>query len=166
MVGWRAEKTFSAGVLYRGIPYTQTEFQQNRNGFINSLGNGDFYSYYERFGWRMPKYGNDCSAFVSFSMGLARKTTYDFIAGIKSGLYPKAGSYNAYGPSYYELVNAYRYLQPGDAVVNDGHTFLINYNDPSNGSIQAYEQTPYNATYTYWGYAQMANGAYMPFSKK
>lgn len=112
----------------------------------------------------MPKYGNDCSAFVSYSMGLTRKNTTQFIAGISSGLYPKVGSYNVTSPSYNDLVNSYQYLQPGDAVVNAGHTFLIDYNGGS--AIYAYEQTPPYAVYTYHTYADMANQKYLPFSKK
>lgn len=166
LAGWRGNYTFYANTEYRGIPYSQTYYQKDNIGFSNALSYSDFYDAYSINSITMPKYGNDCSGFVSFAMGLSRKTTYDFIAGIKSGTYPKVGSYDANSPSYSNLYNSYIYLQPGDAVVNNGHTFLIDYNDTYYHSIQAYEQTPYHAEYTSWTYDQMASGLYMPFSKK
>lgn len=164
LVGWKGNSTFKAGVVQIGIPYTQTAYQKNKSGFVSSLSNTDFYDYYTRFGIRMPKYGNDCSGFVSFSMGLSRHTTIGFIDGITNGVFPKVGSYSVSDPTKTDLLNSYKKLQPGDAVVNSGHTFLIDYN--SGRSIYAYEQTPPYARYTYWSYDDMANGKYMPFSKK
>ncbi|EHQ90417.1 hypothetical protein [Desulfosporosinus youngiae] len=166
LVGWKGRYTFSANTEYRGIPYTQTYYQVDNTGFKNALSKTDFYNAYSINDIKMPKYGNDCSGFVSFSMGLSRQTTYTFIEGIKSGLYPKVGSYNVNSPSYTDLYNSYNYLQAGDAVVMNDHTFLIDYNSTYYKTISAYEQTPYHAEYTTWSYDQMASAKYMPFSKK
>ena len=164
LVGYKWQYTFKANTEQIGIPYSMTDYQQNKAGFVSALSKSDFYSAYTWNNNRMPKYANDCAAFVSYSMGLSRKNTTNFIDGIKSGLYPKVGSYNASSPSYSDLVNSYKSLQPGDAVVNAAHTFLIDYN--SGSSIYAYEQTPPNAVYTYHSYDDMASGKYLPFSKK
>ncbi|AZT89964.1 hypothetical protein ELD05_04465 [Caldicellulosiruptor changbaiensis] len=69
LVGWRGNFIFAKGKTYKGIPYSQTEYQKDDTGFLESLNKNDFYDYYTRFGIRMPKYGRDCSAFVSFAWG-------------------------------------------------------------------------------------------------
>lgn len=166
--GWRGNFTFKANTVYNGLPYSQTEYQKDDIGFGTALGCGDFYSSYTRFGIVMPKYGNDCSGFTSFAWGVSRQTTYTFIQGIKNGTYPKVGSYNVDNPSNANLKDSYKLLQRGDAVVNDGHVFVIAQNNStfSTPSVYAYEQTPYIATFSIWTYDQMANSKYMPFAKK
>lgn len=91
----------------------------------------------------MPKYGNDCSGFVSFAWGISKKGTGDFITGIRNGTYSKVGSYNANSPTTAELKEAYKSLQPGNAVGKSGHTFLIAANDAANSKVYVYEQTPF-----------------------
>lgn len=87
-------------------------------------------------------------------------------SGIVSGKFPKAGSYNIASPTVAELKTAYASFVPGDAVVTNGHTFMIAYNDIANQKVQCYEQTPYQAQVTEWTYTKMANAKYLPFSKK
>ena len=165
--GWRNEPNykFVKGVTYIGIPYTQTEYQVNLNGFINSLGYSDFYDYYTRFNIIMPKFGNDCSGFVSFSWDISRHTTYSFIEGILYGQFSKVGNYDVNNPDELSLRLSYYNLQYGDAVVKEGHTFLISGNDQSTMNVYVYEQTPPKARYIIWNYEQMALSGYMPFSK-
>lgn len=112
----------------------------------------------------MPKYGNDCSAFVSFAFGISRQTTYTFIDGIRNGTYPKVGSYSVDSPAYSELISSYPLMQSGDAITNTGHSILIagNYSD----WCICYEQTPPQVAYTYYDHTQLANQSYIPFSKK
>ena len=163
--GWRNEYTFLGGFPYTGMPYSQTLYQVDDNLFYQYLydSSSGFYDDYTRFNIVMPKYGNDCSGFVSFSWGISRHITGDFIAGIRSGTFPKVGSYNAYSPSYSDLYNSYQNLQPGDAVVTAGHTFLIVAS--GNGLCFCYEQTPYYARATYWNWSDLASQGYMPFGR-
>jgi hypothetical protein len=165
--GWKGNTTFEAGKSYRGMPYSQTAYQKDNTGFLNALSNDStFYDDYTRFDIIMPKYGSDCSGYVSFAFGISRQTTASFITGIKNGTYPKVGSYNANSPSYNDLYNAYGSLQYGDAVVKDGHAFLIAHSYGSSGtSYICYEQTPPSAQYTIWTRSDLANKGYMPFSK-
>lgn len=164
--GWKNKKTFKAKTKYTGIPYSQTANQKDKAGFNKALAASDFYDNYTRFDIIMPKYGNDCSGFVSFSWGISRKTTSDFVSGIKDGTYTKVGSYDADNPTKSKLKAAYKSLQKADAVVKSGHTFVIASNDTTNSKVYAYEQTPYLAQYTSWTYDSMAEDGYMPFTKK
>ena len=163
--GWKNGNTFYAGTSYKGIPYSQTEYQRDDTNF--RISESGFYDNYTRFNIIMPKYGNDCSAYVSYAFGLSRKITTDYINGIKNGTYPKVGSYNANSPTYTELYNAYGSLQYGDAVVNTGHMFIIGAAYGTGGTTYiCYEQTPPQVQYTIWYRADLANQNYLPFSKK
>lgn len=161
--GWRNGKTFSANVTYTGIPYSQTAYQVDKAGFASAMAKVDFYENYTRNSVIMPKYGNDCSGFVSFCWGISRQTTASFVAGIRNGTYTKVGTYDANNPTTVALTTSYRNLAPGNAVVKEGHTFLIAANDRENQKVYVYEQTPYTAIYTSWSYADLAAGKYMPF---
>lgn len=165
--GWRNKKTFKANTTYMGIPYSQTANQVNKQIFENAMKTTDFYANYTRTlngeTIIMPKYGNDCSGFVSFAWGISRQTTSSFISGIKNGTYTKVGNYDANNPTSTDLKASYKNLSAGDAVVKNGHTFLIASNDTKNSKVYAYEQTPYVAVYTTWTYDSMANAKYMPF---
>lgn len=162
MRGWRDGKTFYANQTYTGIPYSQTANQVDKSGFASAMNQPDFYDDYTRFSIIMPKYGNDCPGFVSFCWGISRKTTSDFVNGIKDGTYTKVGTYNADNPTLTSLKTSYRNLSPGNAVVKSGHTFLIASNDRTS-KVYVYEQTPYTAVYTSWTYDDLANAGYMPF---
>lgn len=168
--GWKNKKTFLANTTYTGIPYSQTAYQKNESGFLSAMNNADFYEAYTRVlngtSIIMPKYGNDCSGFVSFAWNISRQTTSSFISGIKNKTYVQVGSYNISNPSYNELISSYHNLQRGDAVVKEGHTFLITANWPDSNKVMVYEQTPYSAIYTSWTYDDMASGGYMPFTMK
>lgn len=169
LTGWKGGKTFYAGTTYAGVPYSQTPNQiGTMQAFVSSLSKTDFYTVYTSAnGITMPRYGNDCSGFVSLSWNIGRYTTTSLKDGIVSGKFPKVGNYNIASPTVTELKTAYASLVPGDAVVIGGnHTFMIAYNDIANQKVQCYEQTPYNAQVTEWTYAEMANAKYLPFSKK
>lgn len=169
VTGWKGGKIFSAGVPYAGMPYSQTPNQMGSpEAFLSAMGNSDFYTVYtDASGRKMPRYGNDCSGFVSLSWNIGRYNTTGLKNGIISGQFPKVGSYNVSAPSTSDLISSYAFLVPGDAVVVGGsHTFMIAYNDIANQKVQCYEQTPYNAQVTEWTYSAMANGKYLPFTKK
>lgn len=164
--GWKKRTTFKAKTKYTGIPYSQTEYQKDSAGFNKALKADDFYEDYTRFDIVMPKYGSDCSGFVCFSWGISRKTTSALVSGISKDTYAKVGSYDATSPTEDDLKKAYEDLKKADAVVKNGHTFIIASNDSTNSKVYAYEQTPYYAQYTSWTYSTMAKSGYMPFTKK
>ena len=169
LVGWRGNYTFeeSSNPYYPyGIPYSQTPNQVDEKDFIYALNNED--DFYDTLTNPIqPRYGSDCSGFLSFAWGLSRKTTYDFVEGIRDGTYSKVGSYDSYNPSRADLMNSYPLMQSGDAVVyrsgGVGHTFLIASNNVSNEYVMAYEQTPYHSQTTFHTYDDLANLYYMPF---
>lgn len=165
LTGWKGEMIFTSGTRYYGIPYTQSINQIGLGAFNSLFPVSDFYASYSRSGVTMPKYGNDCSGFVSIAWGISRKTTADFVAGINNGTYKKVGTYDSSAPTTSALTTSYASLQPGDAVVKLGHTFIIASNSTSSKLVYAYEQTPYYAQYTVWSYNSLALGKYMPFTK-
>lgn len=85
LVGWKGQYIFKKNTRYSGIPYSQTEYQKDDAGFKDALSKSDFYDSYTRFGNTMPKYGSDCSGFVSFAWGVPRETTASFVQKIKNG---------------------------------------------------------------------------------
>ncbi|MEO3946382.1 hypothetical protein [Gorillibacterium sp. CAU 1737] len=164
--GWKNNTTFKANTKYTGMPYSQTENQKDKDGFTKAMSATDFYTNYTRFDIIMPRYGNDCSGFVSFAWGISRQTTSGFVSGIQDGTYAKVGTYNSSTPTKADLKAAYKKLAAGDAVVKSGHTFLIASNDTTNSKVYAYEQTPNLAVYTTWTYESMGSDGYMPYTKK
>lgn len=91
LTGWKGS-IFSQGKTVTGMPYSQTPYQKDKNGFLSSMSNGDFYSVYIDAKQRsMPRYGNDCSGFLSFSWGISRTTTQGFLKGISDGTYSTVG---------------------------------------------------------------------------
>lgn len=167
LIGWESLKTFRTGVSYYGIPYSQTINQVDEKAFKNSMSLSNFYSPLTNiYGGLMPRYGNDCSGFLSIAWGITRRNTTYFRNGIKDGTYAKVGSYTTDNPTITQLKNSYKFLKKGDAVVCIGHTFMIYDNDVSNSKIIAYEQTPPNAQMTTWTYNQLANDTYLPFTLK
>jgi len=167
LIGWESLKTFRTGVTYYGIPYSQTVNQVDEKAFKDSMSLSNFYSSLTNiYGGLMPRYGNDCSGFLSIAWGITRRNTTYFRNGIKDGTYTKVGSYTTDNPTVAQLKNSYKFLQKGDAVVCVGHTFMIYSNDVSNSKVTAYEQTPPNAQLTTWTYDQLANDTYLPFTLK
>lgn len=170
LIGWEGQYIFEAGSKPYGIPYSQTPNQVDNIGFMIAFQYlPDFYDTYYYDSKLMPKYGSDCSGFLSFAWGLSRHTTLDFVNKIRNGTFPKVGSYDAYDPSTADLLNSYPLLQGGDSVVfrtgDYGHTFLIATNNTAYQQVSAYEQTPYYSQITVHYYNQLANNKYMPFSR-
>ena len=168
--GWDDRYTFKANNTYKGIPYSQTGNQVDNINFISKLNTAyDFYSPLNINGTIMPKYGSDCSGFVSIAWNLSRKNTLNFVSGIRNGEYAKVGSYDANNPSITDLLNSYKNLKYGDAVVfrksnGEGHTFIISQNYTATSTVIAYEQTLYNAKVTEHRYIDLATAGYMPFT--
>lgn len=167
--GWRNKFVFEAGKRYTGISYSQTVNQVDNLGYIIAQSKSDFYTDYTRIIKNeeiiMPRYGNDCSGFVSLCWSITKQTTDGFIKGIINGTYTKVGSYDPKNPSKSELKASYRSLVAGNAVVKGGHIFLIASNNTKDSKVIAYEQTPPKLAYTSWDYDKMAGANYMPFKK-
>lgn len=83
------------------------------------------------------------------------------MSGIGSDFY-MVGSYNK-NPSAADLKSSYRYLNPGDALVTSGHTFLVM--EAYSDSVIVFEQTPPQAIVTTWTFDDLADGKYRPFTK-
>lgn len=179
-------KEYYPGQSYTGVLYTQNDWNTETE-FLNAVALDDFYVPLPRANmsstYTQPKYGNDCSGFLSIAWELSyRHNTKELRDGIKSGKFEKVGDYNpadAYTTSSTararlktKLLTAYESLQQGDAVVyrNDadtaGHTFIIFTNDVSEKKIYAFEQTNPNAELTTWTYSSLAAKYYLPFRKK
>lgn len=154
---WKNMGIYFSGTTYTGIPYSQTEYQCSISS-VSWIGgryfdlekedsNSGFYDDYTRTLHDppevivMPKYGNDCSGYVSISWDIGRETT----VGISS--------HNLIGKTTESRLKQYARMSPGDALVVSGsHTFIIKtieaIND-SNGNLlklkfTCNEQTPYN----------------------
>ncbi|SHJ37201.1 Putative peptidoglycan binding domain-containing protein [Clostridium cavendishii DSM 21758] len=150
LVGWRGNYVFKANQQQTGIPYSQWT-QTDENSFIAALGYSDFYSTVSSNGRSMPRYGSDCSGFVSFAYGLSRHNTWQLEEEIGSTL---------------SRVNISD-LTAGDGVVTNTsgaeHTFLIASRNGSN--FTCYEQTPYKAMVTSWSSSQLSSKGYIGFRK-
>ncbi len=156
LTGWRNEMTFVPTQVYYGIPYSQTVNQVDDIAFLSAMSNDDFYDSYTRFSIQMPKYGSDCSGFVSLAWGISRTVTDGFYKN-----YPSIGDFSD--------------LQTGDAIVSAqiGHIILIssNYETPSSSSgytepyLVCYEQSPYDADLTFHTYSQLNGLGYKAISK-
>lgn len=151
--GWRQLSTFKANVQQTGIPYTQWS-QKDEKSFITALNsNSDFYQGVTNNGVYMPRYGNDCSGFVSFSYGLTRHNTWELEDKIDSGYFDSVSITNLY---------------PGDAVVTNKpdqeHTFIIA--SVSGSNITCYEQTPHKSSITTWTLSQLQAAGYRGFRIK
>ncbi len=166
LTGWKGNYTFTAGTTYRGIPYSQTPNQTNLAAFQTALSASDFYSTYTNSdGVIMPRYGNDCSGFVSFAYELPRQNTTQFVNSLKNGAYEIIGSYNPNNVTTSDLLASYPEMTAGDALVKSGHALFVANNVSSEGYCLMYEQTPGRAQTTRWSYSSLATGGYMPFSK-
>ncbi len=135
--GWKNQYTYSAGSRYYGLPYSQTSYQSsitsvpwsqwaNASYFDVAIGNPSqygFYSDYTSNGIIMPKYGNDCSAYVSICWNIARHTTTGDLTS-----HPKIGK------STESSLKKYARMSPGDAFVNNDHTFMVKSISPVNDS--------------------------------
>lgn len=165
LIGWKGKYTFEAGKVYTGVPYSQTEYQCDEEDFLAAMNSSDFYSSYTRtingVTNVMPKYGSDCSGFVSFAWGISRVTTATLYT------YPSIGGYEN--------------LQAGDAVVYRvlvgdewlGHAMLVstNFQTPPEGSgysepyVVCYEQNKDKALVSFHTYTSLTNNNYKAISK-
>ncbi len=166
---------FYPGTYYLGIPYTQVD-QVDRDGFIAAMSKSDFYTtqYYDGGQKHQPKYGNDCSGFVSFSWDIPRIDTGTFFSRINSDTYPKVGSYTSTtptSPTTAQLLASYPLMQTGDAIVyrnssnTAGHIRIISANFTNESRVQCFENRGPTCEITFWTYNQLASMKYMPFSK-
>ena len=131
--------------------------QTDDNEFLDALDYSDFYDGYGS-GTYMPNYGNDCSAFVAICWGLP---------------YQGNSRYNTTKfRQNYSSIGDYADLQPGDALLTNGHMFLVsqNWETPPSGSsydepyVVCYEQTPPQAILSFWTYDQLSSDDYIPIS--
>lgn len=166
LTGWKGNYTFKAGTTYSGIPYSQTPNQTNLADFKTALSASDFYNTYtSSAGVIMPRYGNDCSGFVSFAYEIPRQNTTQFIYSLTHGSYKVIGSYDPNDVTTSDLLASYPEMTAGDALVKSGHAMFVANNVSSEEYCLMYEQTPGRAQTTRWSYSDLAAGGYMPFSK-
>jgi hypothetical protein len=120
---WNSDKEFEKGIMYEGIPYTQSTNQvRDSKEFLQELNNKSSIEFTEN-NCIGPNYGNDCSGFVSAVWGIPRCTTHDIEK------YTKRIDFND--------------LKPGDALLTDEHIMLFsNWNNEKHNSLTVYEQTP------------------------
>lgn len=163
MFTYETDKTYN-------IPYSQTANQVDEIKFKEMAISDDFYDSYKRYlspykrRVFMPKYGSDCSGFVSYSWGVQRESTATFVSKIKKGNYPKVGVYDPDNLTYSDLMNSYSNMLPGDAVVRYGHVILIAQNHSD--FAYCYEQIGLEIELTYWTHSDLASRGYMPFSRE
>lgn len=144
----RKSEIYPIGKTVKGIIYTQSGNQTDLAEFKEALGEPDFYSVYVgtfadgKTPRTMPRYGNDCSGFVSISWGTSRHTTADFFTEIRGGTFSKIGNYDLEHPDRASLLESYKIMQPGDALLKKGHVMLVASVDVTNRSVTVYEQAP------------------------
>lgn len=154
---------FYAGTEYTGMPYTKYETQTTKTEFLYALENdSDFYTRVSYGSWLVPKYGNDCSGFVSICWGLTdgayrdRWNTTDFNNAINSGTF--------------DTIPYYSQIQQSDALLKSGHVILANYiysNSciPGGGYLYSYEQVDTKAHATSYTFQQLSDSGYTAFTR-
>ncbi|MCX7749938.1 MAG: hypothetical protein N2645_24115 [Clostridia bacterium] len=181
---WRSG-VFTAGTDYIGVAYSQTwYYQKSGEEFKKSL--EEKKDFYENFSVKTykgeivacPKYGNDCSGFVSFAWGISRQSTYSMFdafekkdASFKSmwGRLEKVGpnDFSLRNPSKEHLYAAYDHLKTGDALLNNGHVmFFYKKVEGSKDQYIVYEQTPPKAKITIFTKSTLADKKYVPVRLK
>ena len=122
--GWRGKKVFNTNTTYKGMPYSQTPNQMTSpSDFTNSIRNYSG-SLTLTSPQTQPRFGNDCSGFVSASWGISRHTTRNL-------------------PDVSKEIS-YDNLQPGDILnVAGSHTFIFkDWTSSSKTEMVVLEQTP------------------------
>ncbi len=153
---------FVAGTKYTGMPYTQFHIQSTHDEFFDAFNNSssnDFYeSYTNSSKITMPRYGNDCSGFVSICWGLSwngawrnRWNTTDFGDAIDNGTYA--------------TIDDYADLKPGDALLRNGHIMLVRYVTASSSNVTVYEQTDRAAHESVYTFDCLEKCKYKGFTK-
>ncbi len=188
LVRWRNNGTYEANVQVEGMPYTQanqaypvTYVGYAELSFPNAMQYGDFYTpYTNASGITMPRYGLDCSGFLSYCMGTTRKTTQTFMSGLRNGTYAAVGEYDpldflgySNGKLYVlelnstlknELKEAYDDMLSGwDGLVNSGHCMLVCGLSRDSERVTVREQTPSGTAERVYTYSQLADDGYLPF---
>lgn len=119
-----ANYIFKKGVTYTGIPYSMDAVQVNSDkNFLSRIKKSKII------------YGNDCSAFVSFSWGVKRQTTLSIYKAMKGK--------QSIDKNAYVVQISWESLKPGDALLREdgsgkGHIMLFCSQD--NDKIIVYEQ--------------------------
>ncbi len=167
MKGWKNREDYFAGRTYYGIIYSQNYQREPAVFDWDHKNRSDFYPAFSNFGVAMPKYGLDCSGFVSYAWNIRRNHTGGFISEIKSGKYAKVGDYDVYNPSPESLKAAYSRLKSGDAIVKSGHIRLVE--SVQGNTVYCYEQTPQKTMSSSFTFDELANDKvpkyrYLPFS--
>lgn len=127
--GWKGKTTFKTGTTYTGMPYTQGTQATSPTDFKNKIKNYSG-SLTLTSPQTQPRFGNDCSGFVSAAWGVSRHTTSTL-------------------PSIATEIN-YNDLQPGDILNHAGdHTFIFKkWADAGKTKMVVLEQTPPHAIET------------------
>lgn len=159
-----SKKYFTANTWQSGIPYSQGT-QCDEIEFAKKMSSSDFYSVYQASTgsgtFYSPRYGLDCSGFVSCCWGVPRDNTNGFNTKALNG-------------TYKNMNQSYSSMELGDAVViPNNHMFMIDLNfvTPPVGSsikesyVTSYEQTPVTTQSTIWTYSQLRNQGYRAISK-
>lgn len=183
---WRGNGVYTANQTVSGLPYTQATqaYPVSYSSFAllsfdTALSYSNFYEPYVSGGITMPRYGLDCSGFLSYCMGTSRKTTQTFLSGLYNGTYSAVGAYDpsdfmGYSGGYYvlnlttalknELIDAYDSTHNcQDALVNSGHCMLIVGRSSSNSELTVREQTPTGTVARVYSYQELADAGYLPF---
>ena len=148
--GWRAKNTFKAGVKYRGIPYSQNVQVRNSSDFLNKIkSRKDLTVKINNI--IMPRYGNDCSGFVSAAWQIPRQTTS-----------------SVHSNGYVSQLSSFSNLQPGDAINNSKkHIMLfVRWADSSKTKAVVYEQTPPQAKESIRSVSDLKAQGYKPVRLK
>lgn len=128
--GWKGQTTFKTGTKYTGMPYSQTGNQMTSpSNFTNSIKNYSG-SLTLTSPQTQPRFGNDCSGFVSAAWGISRHTTSTL-------------------PNVSKEIS-YNDLQPGDILNHAGdHTFIFKkWANANKTEMVVLEQTPPHAIET------------------
>lgn len=146
---WGYAGTFYAGTTYTGIPYGQpvntgyVGFAVTIDGFLTAVETSTsvFYTGYSTYNKIAPYYSSDCSAFVSYALGISRTTT--------AGLPGMSTMTKVSDQSIYSL-------QVGDIMNKASNHVVLVVAVRSNASgtitsIDILEQTPVKTKYTRYG---------------
>lgn len=167
VTGWRNRYRYFGGTQYKGIIYSQN-YQRSPDTYAWDVANrSDFYDSFSSGSVVMPKYGMDCSAFVSYVWNIRRDATSGFIRKIKEGKYARVGNYDPNNPTPESLMASYRNLKSGDAIVKQGHIRLVE--SVEGNTIHCYEQSPEGTVIRSYSFEILANAQdpnfrYLPFS--
>ncbi len=138
--------TYTKGVTYTGIPYGQTNPQDNWQefaGYMPITGSGN------------KGYGNDCSGFVSICWKLPqRNTTATFESGINGPYWSSLGNIGS---------AASVSLLQGDAINSSSLGHIIMFLNYESSGIRSMEQTPHHAQRKLWSYSSLS--AYRPIRR-